>query len=485
MSITTDNSHLTKVLDEPIKTLSNTHFIDVTEIIHFEDTVTENEILMLIETAGDMICQYIFDDPMVYIQYDFYDLVYSSVNTLMHIQFKPMFFYMDEYELNQYIHFVITKAFEIFFTNIAPRRSYKNTFIRKTPNIEYMKKKIDYLLGIPQPQQRTTEWYQFRYKYLTASSIWKAFISDSTKNQLIYSKCKPLNIEKYGSVNVDSPLHWGQKYEDLSIKWYENMFNTTVSDFGCIPHQDLKFLAASPDGINTNIKSERYGRMVEVKNIVNREITGIPKMEYWIQMQIQMEVCNLNECDFLETRFIEYECYDDFIQDGTFNKTNDGKDKGIMIMLMDESNLPKYIHPKWGITETEFNDWETKIMTEHSKLTWVKNIYWKLDQISCVLVIRNKFWFKSAKLVLIDLWKTIEKEKTNGYEHRAPSKRTKKSSDNYSEPITVKKCFINTDELQDIVYTPTEIPTETKKRMKKSENLIINISTELFSKKNE
>ena len=46
--------------------------------------------------------------------------------------------------------------------------------------------------------------------------------------------------------------------------------------------------------------------MLEVKNIYNREIRGIPKEEYWIQMQIQMETCDLDICDFLETRFLEY-----------------------------------------------------------------------------------------------------------------------------------------------------------------------------------
>ena len=52
--------------------------------------------------------------------------------------------------------------------------------------------------------------------------------------------------------------------------------------------------------------------MVEIKNIVNREITGRPKEEYWIQTQIQMEVCDLDECDFVETRFKEYDSKEDY-----------------------------------------------------------------------------------------------------------------------------------------------------------------------------
>ncbi len=32
-------------------------------------------------------------------------------------------------------------------------------------------------------------------------------------------------------------------------------------------------------------------------------------------MQIQMEVCDLNECDFLETRFLQYENEQEFLDD--------------------------------------------------------------------------------------------------------------------------------------------------------------------------
>jgi len=57
--------------------------------------------------------------------------------------------------------------------------------------------------------------------------------------------------------------------------------------------------------------------MIEVKNVVSRVITGIPKEDYYIQMQLQMEVCDLNECDFVETKFIEYDSYNDYIEDGS------------------------------------------------------------------------------------------------------------------------------------------------------------------------
>jgi len=56
----------------------------------------------------------------------------------------------------------------------------------------------------------------------------------------------------------------------------------------------------------------------------------------------------------------------------------------------------------------------------------MKTIYWKLELISCVLVCRNKQWFKDNIHELQTLWDTIKKERVSGYEHRAPNRKQKK-----------------------------------------------------------
>jgi hypothetical protein len=40
-------------------------------------------------------------------------------------------------------------------------------------------------------------------------------------------------------------------------------------------------------------------------------------------------------------------------------------------------------------------------------------------------VLRNKFWFRNAIPILDNVWKTIEYEKINGYQHRSPNKKIK------------------------------------------------------------
>ena len=53
------------------------------------------------------------------------------------------------------------------------------------------------ILDLTQPAQRTPEWYAFRRNLITASNAYKAFESQSSRNQLIYEKCQPLNPNNY------------------------------------------------------------------------------------------------------------------------------------------------------------------------------------------------------------------------------------------------------------------------------------------------
>ena len=242
------------------------------------------------ETACTLIEKYISLNMIQYMQPNFHTTVCKDVAGLLKYTINGAF--DDDNLFNAVIEKCVEDGFILFYKHILPHRSSGPTFIRTKPNMQKLRTKINYLQTVPQPEQRTPAWYQFRYTHLTASNIWKTFISESTRNQLIYEKCQPLNAEKNNYVNLESSMHWGQKYEPLSVKLYESIYKTKVSDFGCIPHKTIEFLAASPDGINTLESSWRFGRMLEVKNIVNREINGIPKLEYWVQMQLQMEVCD-------------------------------------------------------------------------------------------------------------------------------------------------------------------------------------------------
>ena len=373
---------------------------------------------------------------------------------------------------DMFIDVIMREILRVVYTHVVPRRSYNKTWIRHPPNILRVCQQIEILRNKPQPEQRTDEWYLVRHNLITASNAWKCFESQSGQNQIIYEKCLPIEDKKFSSVvNTSSPLHWGQKFEPLSTQYYEYVYKTRVEDFGCIVHDTYSFLGASPDGIVVKETCPRYGRMLEIKNIVNREITQIPKKEYWIQMQLQMEVCDLNECDFLETKFMEYSTYDEFYNDGNnFTHTASMLYKGPFLMFMDGTS-PKYFYPDFRINQKGFDTWVNHTLDEQRHLHFIKTIYWRLENVSCILVLRNKNWFKASIGQISHVWDQVCNDRKAGYSHRAPTKRERRPTidltEETSESYEAKKCLIM-DSSDD----------ETSKPTKKTSCLIIDSSSD-------
>jgi putative phage-type endonuclease len=412
------------------------------------DIPTEEEQECIIEEGVEAVREMLEENALDFKNPDFDEIVHSCVVGYFCGLFENIAGYADMHALEWCIHVMEEEVLQRVHAEIAPPRSYHVSFIRKQPNIPKVTARIEALRATYQPEQRTAEWYAYRHNLITASNAYKAFGSQATQNQLIYEKCEPFDPMNRGAqfVSTNSTLHWGQKYEPLSAAIYEHRNKTTLSDFGCIRHCKYPFLGASPDGINTDESSLLYGRMVEIKNIVNREITGIPKEEYWVQMQLQMEVCNLPECDFVETRFKEYETEAAFWEDSPANepdsihKRQDGcREKGIILWFYKlGGGAPIYEYMPLNITnKDEFEVWEEAAFERHAGEMWGRNIYWYLDTYSCVLVLRNKLWFEKAVPILEDVWRTIEREKVEGYEHRAPAKRNKPTTYIMGNPLKI------------------------------------------------
>jgi putative phage-type endonuclease len=406
---------------------------DVTDLFEVPSIFDEDARQELREFAATSLTDHLTTHVLQLLYPDFVDKVCEDLIDLLLINVDHLAPLFDvETELRE----IVQEALQQVYQLALPPRAYNHSFLRhRQTSRAKLEAQLTFLQQVPQPAQRSAEWYAFRANVLTASNIWKAFFSESSRNQLIFEKCKPFNAEKYNFTSTESAMHWGQRYEPVSVQLYEELYKTKVGDFGCIPHKTLAFLAASPDGINVDASSPRFGRMLEIKNIVNREITGIPKMEYWVQMQVQMEVCELNECDFLETRFKEYENLEQFEGDSpedaptSFALTRSGQAKGVIVYFI-ENGQPKYVYAPRDVllTKASFDAWEEALLEAHSHLTWMTNLYWRLDQLSCVLVLRNKAWFQAATPILLDVWDTIVREKVEGYEHRAPQSRTRTTS---------------------------------------------------------
>jgi len=429
-----------------------TNLEDIMDTLIFEDEpsiFTDENAIELVETALHLMEEFMIHNPQIISEPDFQDILMEEIKDIFYIQMEDHIenLYSGD-DIEDDMNELLEDAFQIFITLFYPECSITTSQIPDSGDIQIeiklssdmvdiLEQKIQGLRDIPQPVQRTPEWYQFRSNLITASNAWKAFESQSAINQLIYEKCQPIkppvqvdeNIKIIHNVNTNTAMHHGQKYEPVSVMLYESVYKTKVEDFGCIQHSTYKFLGASPDGINVDQMSERFGRMLEIKNPVSRDITGIPKKEYWVQMQLQMEVCDLDECDFFETKFVEYPDSQSYKNDESSSKK-----KGVIIQFYTKEGIPFYAYkPLHIIADEEVLQWEDETITlyesETFQYSFTKYIYWKLEQMSCVLVLRNREWFKNNIGQLGNVWKIVEEERITGYEHRAPKTNLKKLAD--------------------------------------------------------
>lgn len=325
-------------------------------------------------------------------------------------------------------------------------------------------KQLEYLKTIELPEQRSPEWYEMRNNMITASDfgvVMEGKNSFGTVDDVIFTKCGVMKKE-FNDASL-AILEHGVKHEENATRFYELLRGDgiTVTEFGCLPHPKYSFVGASPDGISSD------AIMLEIKCPPKRKITGVPRNYYWHQMQGQLEVCDLDRCDFLECKIVEYEQNDgkpdrQAYYDDVADETEDGVDyrvtapKGSVICYKKpKSETPKklhYIYSEFNIKEDEHRAWELE------QINWicgqwfqyVKTTYWEMLHYSNIPVYRDPKWFPVALEKLGKVWKKIsyfrkhpDKLKAE-YEEYLRLKKLKSRRSGAKDWETGKKVFIDT-----------------------------------------
>jgi len=266
------------------------------------------------------------------------------------------------------------------------------------------------------PEQRSKEWYEIREHLLTASSLADALGKGhfQTRDDLLISKTSPTS-KAFSKASLDI-MQWGVKYEPVATEFYEHLHNLKIIEFGLIPHPKLSVFGASPDGICDIGSPNGYeGRMLEIKCPPKRKFTHEVPKHYWMQMQGQLEVCDLEECDFFQVKLEEYHDINDYEKDFLHDDglqhglTSEALPKGLVISYKqrDDTNI-EYKYSPWLSSLDTINNWKDTVVKELSDEYIIHEMkWWRIERYECTLVRRDKGWWLSVVPAIIQFWKDV------------------------------------------------------------------------------
>lgn len=270
-------------------------------------------------------------------------------------------------------------------------------------SIEDRKKNIETLLNAPQVEQRTESWYQESQKVLTASQFATILQSGRTRGHLVVEKASGI-VDTSQRRNVVetmelTPFTWGIRFEPIIKQIYCDLTKTVVKDMGRLKHKTDTRLAASPDGMIIEGPDDRLGRFVEFKAPVTRPLKNIIPKDYITQMQIQMEVGDVEECDYLEVKFLS-----------TYNgKTPDeveSKYYGEIHVVSNEETL------RYEYSPLNTKGW-LPVLNETERI--IETVKWGTSAYYLTTVGRSRSWFASVQPAIESFWKDVELMKEGSF----------------------------------------------------------------------
>ena len=246
-----------------------------------------------------------------------------------------------------------------------------------------------WLLTVEQMPQRTADWYTQKINMVTASEIASLWKGPRSRINLIAAKCIPPEPRENRLATLrteTSPMDWGVRYEPV-VKMILERDGAQIQDLGRIQHRTVKGLAASPDGLY--VTGPLKGSLLEIKCPTTRAIqTEIP-FDYWCQMQIQMEVCGIDSCEYVEAKFKEGGGDADAEPEGYIS---------LLLHIDDDTHEMKYVY---------HNDPAYKV---NSSEPWIciETYSWACSSLRRTIVKRDGAWFEKVRPDIELFWKEVD-----------------------------------------------------------------------------
>ena len=273
--------------------------------------------------------------------------------------------------------------------------------IHRIKTIKKFRKTLKELKKLPYIKQRTIEWLEARKNRLTASDVYDAVKGNSTS--LALAKKKANVVIDNTDYNAIKALKWGTMFESMAERCYSKKYgNININEFGLLCDKYNKHFGASPDGISD------IGVMIEIKCPYSRKIIdGFIPPKYKMQIQGQLAVCELEECDYVECEFKAYSSEEEF-------KENIIENSDDIFGIIAEYNIGinsckteyEYLYSDdLNNYQDVYDNIQKKIYKETKK---PKLIYWKLININIQRVNFNKKEWENTLPKIDEFWNKVE-----------------------------------------------------------------------------
>lgn len=148
------------------------------------------------------------------------------------------------------------------------------------------------LIAAEYAEQRSQEWLELRENMITASDVASALGENHYESVDSFVKKKVLKTKWNGNA---ATAH-GTLLEPIVRELYDQRTGRKSHEIGLVQHREYPWLGASPDGVTED------GLLIEIKCPLTRKIEAKVPKHYWPQVQLQLEITDLEECDFIQYR---------------------------------------------------------------------------------------------------------------------------------------------------------------------------------------
>jgi putative phage-type endonuclease len=261
---------------------------------------------------------------------------------------------------------------------------------------------LQQLRALPFVKQRSQEWFDLRKDRLTASDLYDAIKGGAASLSL--AKKKAGIVTDTTNYNGIPALKWGTMFEPMASRCYSQLYNDIqIYDFGLVCDKNNEHFGASPDGIT------ELGVMIEIKCPISRKIIDdVIPVKYQMQIQGQLAVCSLEECDYIECDFKTFEDDEEYLQKIGSNSTIN---HGVIAEFMNENREYYYLYSDASLAPNEALLNIEKQMTHLEPLKirqHFKKTYWYLNKINVQKVHFNHEKWQEIVPKIYTFWEQVE-----------------------------------------------------------------------------